>query len=68
VVRAGGTEPVAMRDALEATELETFYGPIDFGENGMNQGREMPMIQVQDGGIKILYPEAISNAEMTLVE
>ncbi|WP_172328486.1 amino acid ABC transporter substrate-binding protein [Mangrovicoccus sp. HB161399] len=66
--RAGTIEPVAMRDALAATDMETFYGPIKFGGNGMNQGREMPIIQVQGGEIKILYPENIANAGMTFLK
>ncbi|MBE3638903.1 amino acid ABC transporter substrate-binding protein [Mangrovicoccus algicola] len=66
--RAGTTEPVALRDALAATDLETFYGPIKFGANGMNQGREMPIIQVQGEAIKILYPENIADAEMTFLQ
>lgn len=63
-MRAGSTDPVALRDALATTDLATFYGPIDFGDNGMNQGREMPIIQVQGEEIKILYPASIANAEM----
>lgn len=65
--RAGSTDPVELRDALATTKLDTFYGPIEFGDNGMNQGREMPIIQVQDGAIKILYPETIANSEMEFV-
>ncbi|MGR3795751.1 amino acid ABC transporter substrate-binding protein [Vannielia sp. SX4] len=68
VTRAGSVEPTAVRDALAATDLETFYGPIKFGENGMNEGREMPIIQVQGGEIKILYPESIADAEMMVIE
>ncbi|MFV0245059.1 MAG: amino acid ABC transporter substrate-binding protein [Qingshengfaniella sp.] len=68
VNRAGSADPVAMRDALAETDLETFYGPIKFGENGMNQGRDMPIIQVQSGEIKILYPASIANADLQLIE
>ena len=68
VKRAGSTDKQAVRDALAATEVLTFYGPIDFGDNGMNQGREMPIIQVQGEAIKVLYPEAIADAELTLVD
>jgi branched-chain amino acid transport system substrate-binding protein len=68
VSRAGSTDKVAIRDALAATEMATFYGPVDFGENGMNQGRDMPIIQVQEGEIVILYPASITNADMTLVD
>lgn len=68
VQQAGSTDSQAVRDALAETEVLTFYGPIDFGENGMNQGRDMPIIQVQDEEIKVLYPAAIAGAQMKLVD
>ncbi|MFC3226457.1 amino acid ABC transporter substrate-binding protein [Marinibaculum pumilum] len=68
VQKAGSTDKAAVRDALAATDLLTFYGPIDFGDNGMNQGREMPIIQVQGDAIKVLYPAAIADAELQLVK
>lgn len=68
VQRAGSTDKKAVRDALAATEVLTFYGPIDFGDNGMNQGREMPIIQVQGDDIKVLYPASIANAEMKMIK
>ncbi|WMS41129.1 amino acid ABC transporter substrate-binding protein [Acuticoccus sp. MNP-M23] len=68
VKEAGSTDKQAVRDALAATDILTFYGPIDFGDNGMNQGREMPIIQVQGEGIKVLYPANIADADLTAVE
>lgn len=68
VQTARSTDKTAVRDALAATEVLTFYGPIDFGDNGMNQGREMPIIQVQGAEIKVLYPAGISDAEMTMIK
>ena len=68
VKEAGSTDKQAVRDALAATDILTFYGPIDFGDNGMNQGREMPIIQVQGDAIKVLYPESIADAELATVE
>ncbi|MFK7965654.1 MAG: amino acid ABC transporter substrate-binding protein [Burkholderiaceae bacterium] len=56
---AGSVEPKAVRDALAELKIETFYGPIDFGENGMNGGRQLPIIQVQNGDVIPLYPAAI---------
>ena len=38
-----------MRDALAKPDIITFYGPIKFSANGMNAGRDLPIIQVQDG-------------------
>tara|TARA_R110000787_G_scaffold108212_4_gene216539 strand:+ start:23193 stop:24407 length:1215 start_codon:yes stop_codon:yes gene_type:complete len=68
VQTAGSKDKQAVRDALAATDILTFYGPIDFGDNGMNQGREMPIIQVQGEEIKVLYPESIVNAEMKMIK
>jgi branched-chain amino acid transport system substrate-binding protein len=68
VQKAGSTDKKAVRDALAATDILTFYGPIDFGDNGMNQGREMPIIQVQGKDIKVLYPAGISDAQMTMIK
>ncbi len=68
VQTAGSTDKQAVRDALAATEILTFYGPIDFGENGMNQGREMPIIQVHGEEIKVLYPAAIADADLKMID
>ncbi|MEL6316345.1 MAG: ABC transporter substrate-binding protein, partial [Pseudomonadota bacterium] len=65
---AGGTDKAAVRDALAATDILTFYGPINFGENGMNQGRDMPIIQVQGEDIKVLYPAGIADASLKPLE
>ena len=67
VQKAGSTDKKAVRDALAATDVLTFYGPIDFGDNGMNQGREMPIIQVQGDDIKVLYPASIADAQMKTI-
>ena len=58
----------AVRDALAATDILTFYGPINFGDNGMNQGREMPIIQVQGKAIEVLYPAGIASAKVKTVD
>lgn len=68
VQTAGSTDKVAVRDALAATDVLTFYGPIDFGDNGMNQGREMPIIQVQDQAIKVLYPASIADGDVVSID
>jgi branched-chain amino acid transport system substrate-binding protein len=68
VKEAGSTDKQAVRDALAETDILTFYGPIDFGDNGMNQGRDMPIIQVQGEEIKVLYPAAIADGELQMIE
>jgi branched-chain amino acid transport system substrate-binding protein len=59
IEKAGSLDKAKVRDALAATDIMTFYGPVKFGANGMNQGRELPIIQVQAGKVVPLFPEAI---------
>ncbi|MCP1673570.1 branched-chain amino acid transport system substrate-binding protein [Natronocella acetinitrilica] len=65
--RAGSLDGSAIRDALAETDIETFYGSIRFGENGMNEARELPIIQVQDERIVVLYPESIATGELRIL-
>src|SRR5947209_634602 len=59
IERAGSTDKNKVRDALAATNVATFYGPIKFSANGMNGVRDLPIIQVQDKQIKVLHPADI---------
>jgi branched-chain amino acid transport system substrate-binding protein len=68
VERAGSIDKKKVRDALAATDITTFYGPIKFSPNGMNQVRDLPIIQVQDKAIKVLGPADIKNGEMVLLK
>jgi branched-chain amino acid transport system substrate-binding protein len=67
VERAGSTDKSKVRDALAATNVNTFYGPVKFSANGMNEVRDLPIIQVQDKQIKVLHPADIKNGEMILL-
>ena len=64
IEKAGSLDPKKIRDQLAALDIMTFYGPIKFGPNGMNGGRDIPIIQVQDQKVKVLYPEAIAQAKV----
>ncbi|MEO1102342.1 MAG: ABC transporter substrate-binding protein, partial [Pseudomonadota bacterium] len=68
VQTAGSTDKAAVRDALAETDVMTFYGPIDFGDNGMAQVRDMPIIQVQDEKINVLYPAVIADGDLSVIE
>jgi len=59
IEKAGTLDKAKVRDALAATDVMTFYGPIKFGPNGMNQGRELPIVQVQAGKVVPLFPGVI---------
>ncbi len=66
IEKAGSLDPKKIRDQLAALDIMTFYGPIKFGPNGMNGGRDLPIIQVQDQQVKVLYPEKIAQAKVVL--
>lgn len=57
-----------VRDALSHLDIQTFYGRIKFGQNGMNEARDMPILQVQNNEVKVLYPPAVANAELRRVD
>jgi branched-chain amino acid transport system substrate-binding protein len=68
IEHAGSTDKKKVRDELAKTDVMTFYGPVKFGANGMNQVRDLPIIQVQDKHIKVLAPADIKNGDLTLVK
>ena len=54
--RAGSTDTEMLRDAIAATDFETFYGRIDFDETGKNIAKPMVLFQVLDGQYKVVAP------------
>ena len=53
-----------VRDALSATDIQTFFGPIHFDATGKNPAKTMIMLQVVKGEYKIveLRPGTYGNA------
>lgn len=68
IEKAGTLDKAKVRDALASLNVMTFYGPIKFGANGMNTGRELPIIQVQKGHVAVLFPEAVKQASLLPVK
>ena len=68
IEKAGSLDKDKVREQLASLDAITFYGPIKFGSNGMNQSRELPIIQVQKGKVVVLYPDAIKQANLQLVK
>lgn len=60
IENAGSLDSVAIRDALAELDIVTFYGPINFREDGMNRVRDLPLIQVQDESVEVLNPPEIA--------
>ncbi|MGI9490345.1 MAG: amino acid ABC transporter substrate-binding protein [Geminicoccaceae bacterium] len=46
----------AVRDAIAATEMETFYGGIKFAPEGNNIAKPMVLRQIQDGAYNVVAP------------
>jgi branched-chain amino acid transport system substrate-binding protein len=62
---AGTTETDAVREALRGLQAETFYGPIAFDERGVNTAKPMGTIQIQNGEINVVAPDAAAIADFT---
>ncbi len=54
--RAQSFEPDKLRDALAATDLNTFYGGIKFAPEGNNIAKPMVLRQIQDGKYNVVAP------------
>ena len=54
--RARSLDPQTVRDAIAATELDTFYGPIKFDETGRNIAKPMVLTQIQGGKYVVVTP------------
>jgi len=67
IERAGTLDKAKVRDAIAKTDIQTFYGPIKFSANGMNQVRDLPIIQLQGKSIKVVNPPDIKNGDMKVL-
>jgi branched-chain amino acid transport system substrate-binding protein len=54
--RAGSTDPEKVRDAIAATDMETFYGGVKFSEAGNNIAKPMVLRQIQNGSYNVVAP------------
>ena len=61
---AGSIDTDEVRAALRALSADTFYGPISFDKRGVNASKPMGTIQVQDGEILVVAPDAAAVAEL----
>lgn len=62
--RAGTLDREAVRDALAATDLMTFYGAIRFSEAGNNVAKPMVLRQIQDGEYVVVAPAEFASHEL----
>jgi branched-chain amino acid transport system substrate-binding protein len=54
--RVKSLDPTAVRDAIAATEIETFYGPVKFDGSGRNVAKPVVVTQVQGGEYVVVAP------------
>lgn len=62
--RANGFDPQKVRDAISASKLMTFYGPIEFDATGKNIAKPMVLYQVQGGKYKVVAPTQWAAAKL----
>ncbi len=53
---AGSLNPEKVRDALAATNLQTFYGKVKFAPTGQNIAKPMALRQIIDGKYVVVAP------------
>ena len=51
-----------MRDALAATDLNTFFGQIKFDDRGANAAKPVYVQQVQSGRAVLIWPPDVASA------
>ncbi|HWV58295.1 MAG TPA: amino acid ABC transporter substrate-binding protein [Longimicrobiales bacterium] len=61
---AGSIETNAVRTALRALDITTFFGPIRFDATGKNVSKPMGVTQVQNGEIVVVAPAGIAVADL----
>jgi branched-chain amino acid transport system substrate-binding protein len=54
--RAQSFDPAKVRDAIAATDMETFYGNIKFDPTGRNTGKPMVLRQIQHDKYVVVFP------------
>jgi len=62
--RAGSLDQAAVRDALAATDMQTFYGNVKFDATGKNIAKPMVLYQVQGGELKVVGPTQWAEADI----
>ena len=62
--RAGTLDKEAVRDAIAATDLQTFYGGIKFSEAGNNIAKPMVLRQIQDGAYNVVAPSKFASHKL----
>ena len=62
--RASSFDTDAVRAALAATDLQTFYGRVRFDATGKNIAKPMVLRQIQNGEYRIVAPDHLASREL----
>ena len=62
--RAGTLDREKVREALAATDLDTFYGHIKFSKAGNNIAKPMVLRQIQGGKYNVVAPTAFASHKL----
>ncbi|MFV2058485.1 MAG: amino acid ABC transporter substrate-binding protein, partial [Thiohalomonadales bacterium] len=62
--RAASLDTKKVRDAIAATDMQTFYGNIKFDSTGKNIAKPMILYQVQDGKFVVVAPAQWAAAKL----
>ena len=68
IEKAGSLDRAKVRASLQSLDVMTFYGPVKFRADGMNENRNLPIIQVQAGKPVVLYPPDLKQADMKVAQ
>ncbi|MCY3616574.1 MAG: amino acid ABC transporter substrate-binding protein [Acidimicrobiaceae bacterium] len=61
---AGSIDTDSVRSALRELSADTFYGPINFDERGVNTAKPMGTVQILDGEIVVVAPAEAATAQI----
>jgi len=62
--RAQSFDKDKVRDAIAATDLMTFYGPVKFDKTGMNTSKPMVLYQIQKGQYNVVAPSKFASSKL----
>jgi branched-chain amino acid transport system substrate-binding protein len=62
--RAQSLDKEKVRDALQKTDMKTFYGGVKFAPDGSNPGKDIILRQIQGGKYKVVFPLDVAAAKL----
>lgn len=62
--RANSFDTAKVRNAIAATEMQTFYGNIKFDKTGKNIAKPMVLRQIQNGEYKVVAPTKWASSKL----